>query len=140
MVPEQVQHEYSVTDEFQEVSSSADPLLLQLIVYLVDVQDCQHEYPVREEVREVSYSADPLLPTANSIPDGQPGWPAWVSSEEWGPGGLFFSLYQEILQATVYQMDSQDGQHEYPVREEAREVSSSADILLLQPTVYLMDN
>ncbi len=76
MVPEQVQHEYSVTDEFQEVSSSADPLLLQLIVYLVDVQDCQHEYPVREEVREVSYSADPLLPTANSIPDGQPGWPA----------------------------------------------------------------
>ncbi len=28
-VPEQVQHEYSVTDEFQEVSSAADTFLLQ---------------------------------------------------------------------------------------------------------------
>jgi hypothetical protein len=37
-------------------------------------------------------------------------------------------------------MDSQDGQHEYPVRDEVREVSSAADTLLLQPTVYLMDS
>jgi hypothetical protein len=43
------------------------------------------------------------------------------------------------MQPIVCLMDSQDGQHEYPVRKEVREVSSSANPLLLQPIVYLMD-
>jgi hypothetical protein len=44
-------YEYSVRKEIQdEVSSSADQLLLQPTVYL-DSQDGHHEFLVREEVR-----------------------------------------------------------------------------------------
>jgi hypothetical protein len=45
-----------------------------------------------------------------------------------------------LLQPSVYLVDSQDGQHEYPVRKEAREVSSLADPELLHPSVYLVDS
>jgi hypothetical protein len=50
-----------------------------------------------------------------------------------------FSADEELLQPTVYLMDSQDGQHEYPVREEAREVSSSANPELLDAANCLPD-
>jgi hypothetical protein len=50
----QSKYEYLVREEVREVRSSADPLLLQPTVYLMDSQDGQHEYPVREEVRELT--------------------------------------------------------------------------------------
>jgi hypothetical protein len=39
----------------------------------------------------------------------------------------------ELLQPTVYLMDSQDGQHEYPVRKEFHEVSTPPDVTVLRP-------
>jgi hypothetical protein len=50
------------------------------------------------------------------------------------------SAHTELLQPTVYLVDSQDSQHEYPVRKEVQEVYSLADPLLLQPILYLMDS
>jgi hypothetical protein len=111
-----------VIEEVREVNSSADPLLLQPTVYLVDSQDGHHEYPVRDEVMEVSSAANPeLLYAANCLPAGQPGWLVCVSSED---GGLAEQCDPILLQPVVYLMDSQDGQHEYPVRKEVQEVSS----------------
>ncbi len=93
----------------EEVSSSADLLLLQPSVYLMDSQAGKHEYPVRKEVQEVRESTlQPIVYLVDSQ-DGQHEYPVRKEVQE---------VRESTLQPIVYLMDSQDGQHEYPVRKE----------------------
>jgi hypothetical protein len=74
-----------VRKEFQEeVSSSADPLLLQPTVYLMDSQDGQHEYPVgrrsRRSVPQLIHSL--LLQSIIFMTNSQDGQHEYPVSEE----------------------------------------------------------